>query len=336
MYGSKDDSMIDNDSISILGTGSWGNTLAYLLGQDKKIILWGRDPNKLRRLIRTRRFKKPIKLKYPDNVILTNNLRDVLESRIIINTISLKGMDDVFSELAKFKPSTSHILVNGSKGIDSINLQTPSEIMDKYLPENPKAVISGPNLAKELIKAKPMVTEVASKDLEIAKLVQEKISSSSLRVYTNNDVKGVELCAALKNVIAIAAGICDALKLGESAKASLIARGLHEMRIFISAYGGKIETILGPAGVGDLIATCASNLSRNHRVGFFLAEGKKLKDIINQLGEVAEGINTTHAVYKIALEKNIDMPIVFQIKKLLDGEITAVDAVLSLMNRPIK
>lgn len=328
--------MINKDSISILGTGSWGNTLAYLLGQDRKIILWGHDPKKLRRLMRTRRFKKPIKLKYPDNIVLTNDLRDILESQIIINTISLKGMDNVFSEIAKFKPSSEHIFVNGSKGIDSINLQTPTEIMDKYLPENPKAVISGPNLAKELIKAKPMVTEIASKNLEIAKLIQEKISSPSLRVYTNDDVKGVELCAALKNVIAIAAGLCDALKLGESAKASLIARGLHEMKIFIASYGCKSETILGPAGVGDLIATCASNLSRNHRVGFLLAEGKKLKDIVNHLGEVAEGINTTHAVYKIAKEKNIEMPIVFQIKKLLDGEITAIDAVLSLMNRPIK
>lgn len=328
---------MDNiESISILGAGSWGNTLAFVLGQSMPVILWDHDPKRVRKSSKTRRFKKPVTLKYPDTVIITNDLNAVFQSQIIINAISLKGMEETFKKIAKLNPDLKHIFVNGSKGIDSLNLKTPVEIMNEFLPNHHKAVISGPNLAKELIRAKPMVTEVAAADLNIAKIIQEKIANPSLRVYTNSDVKGVELCAALKNVIAIAAGASDALKLGDSAKASLITRGLHEMGRFLSLYGAKAETLMGPAGIGDLIATCSSNLSRNYRVGYHLAEGQKLSKIIRDLGEVAEGINTAHAVYQIAHEKGIEMPIVEQIKKLLDDEINAVEAVLSLMKRPSK
>ncbi len=328
---------MDNiESISILGAGSWGNTLAFVLGQNMPVILWDHDSKRVRKINKTRRFKKPVTLKYPDNVVISDDLSTIFQSRIIINAISLKGMEETFKKISQLNPSLEHIFVNGSKGIDSQNLKTPIEIMNEFLPKHPKAVISGPNLAKELIKAKPMVTEVAALDLNVAKLVQEKIANASLRVYINSDVKGVELCGALKNVIAIAAGASDALKLGDSAKASLITRGLHEMGRFLSLYGGKTETLMGPAGIGDLIATCSSNLSRNYRVGYHLAEGQKLTKIIRDLGEVAEGINTTNAVYQISHDKNIEMPIVEQIKKLLDGEASAVDAVLSLMKRPSK
>jgi glycerol-3-phosphate dehydrogenase (NAD(P)+) len=327
---------LPSEQISIIGAGSWGNTLAFLLGQQQKVILWDHNPSRVRIMNKTRRFKKPIKHKYPDNVLITSNLGDVLDSRIIINAVSLKGMAEVFANLKMIGLRKDHILVSASKGIDSTNLKTPTEIIDSFCPDNPKAVISGPNLARELIKGQPMVTEVAAHDPEIASLVQEKILSATLRVYINNDVKGVELCGALKNVIAIAAGCSDGLKLGESAKASLITRGLKEMGIFLKLYGCKSETLLGPAGVGDLVATCSSNLSRNYRVGFLLTEGKKLDWIIEKLGEVAEGVNTTHAVYKICQENNLEMPIVEEIKKLLDDEITPVDAVLNLMKRPIK
>ena len=319
-----------------MGTGAWANTLAFLLGQTYPVILWSHCEKKARRIAKTRRFKKPATLKYPDKVKISSDLRELFFSKIIINAISLKGMEQTYQKIAQLDISDEHIFVNGSKGIDALNLQTPLEIIEQYLPNNPRAVISGPNLAKELIQAKPMITEVAAEDIEIAKIIQARLANPSLRIYTNNDVKGVELCGALKNVIAIAAGACDALDLGESAKASLISRGLIEMGRFLELYGGKQETLLGPAGVGDLVATCSSYLSRNYRVGYYLSKGKKLEDIVKKLGEVAEGVNTTHAVYKIAHEKNLEMPIVEQIKLLLDGEKNAVDAVLSLMQRPSK
>lgn len=328
--------MPEKEQISILGSGSWGNTLAYLLGQNQKVILWDRDIGRVRRANKTRRFKKPVTKKYPDNVVITSKLEDALESRIIINCVSLKGMAEVFSNIAALKPNKDKVFVNASKGIDSINLKTPTEIIQTFCKHVTVAVISGPNLAKELIEGQPMVTEVAAQDSKIAELLRDQLISPTLRVYTNTDIKGVELCGALKNVIAIAAGASDALKLGESAKASLITRGLKEMGDFLKLYNCKSETLLGPAGIGDLIATCSSSLSRNYRVGFSLAEGKKLDQIMNKLGEVAEGVNTATAVHKICIEKDIQLPIVEQIYRLVTGEITAVDAVLCLMQRPVK
>lgn len=328
--------MPEKEQITILGSGSWGNTLAFLLGQNQKVILWDRNPGRVRRANKTRRFKKPVTKKYPDNVIITERLDEALESRIIINCISLKGMAEVFSNIATLQPGKDKVFVNASKGIDSINLQTPTEIIKKFCKNVNVAAISGPNLAKELIEGQPMVTEVAAKDNETVELLREQLVSPTLRVYTNTDIKGVELCGALKNVIAIAAGVSDSLKLGESAKASLITRGLKEMGDFLKLYNCKSETLLGPAGVGDLIATCSCNLSRNHKVGFSLGEGKKLDQIIAKLGEVAEGVNTAKAVHKICLEKDIQLPIFEQIYKLVEGEATAVEAVLSLMQRPVK
>ncbi len=324
------------EQISILGSGSWGNSLAFLFGQTHRIILWDRNSQRVRRLCKTRRFKKPIRQKYPDNVIITNDLDLAMQSRIVINAISLKGMMEVFAEIQKLKPSEDVIFVNASKGIDSNTLQTPSEIIHSFLPKNPQAVLSGPNLSRELIKGKPMVTEVASYDAKVAELVQNTLNNPSLRVYSNDDLKGVELCGALKNVIAIASGCSDALKLGESAKASLITRGLKEIGYLLEHYNCKADTLLGPAGVGDLIVTCSSDLSRNYRVGYLLAEGKKLQDIVKNLGEVAEGINTAYAVYKICQEENLQLPIVEQVKKLLDGQVTGVEVVINLMSRPIK
>lgn len=327
---------MNKEQITILGSGSWGNTLAYLLGQNQKVVLWDRDAGRVRRANKTRRFKKPVTKKYPDNVVITNKLEEALESKIIVNCISLKGVAEVFSNISVFQSKKDQVFVNASKGIDSINLQTPTEIIQSFCKNVTVAAISGPNLAKELIEGQPMVTEVAAKKPEIAELIREQIASPTLRVYVSTDIKGLELCGALKNVIAIAAGASDSLKLGESAKASLITRGLKEMGEFLKLYGCKEETLLGPAGVGDLIATCSGALSRNYRVGFYLAEGKRLNQIISKLGEVAEGVNTAKAIHKICLEKNIQLPIVEQIYKLVEGEISAVDAVISLMKRPVK
>lgn len=326
----------EKKTISILGSGAWANTLAFLLGQQNNVILWDRNPTRLRQRLKTRRFKKPVKRKYPDNVTLTDDLKLILKSKLVISAISLKGMQDVFTQIRDLKPAEDIVFLNASKGIDSQNLKTPTEIIHEFCPDNHVAVISGPNLAKELIDGMPMVTEVACQDDAIACMIQEYLNSPSLRVYRNTDVKGVELCGAIKNVMAIAAGCADALKLGVSAKASLITRGLHEIGVFLDAYDCSQKSLMGPAGIGDLVATCSSNLSRNYRVGYYLAEGKKLEKIIEKLGEVAEGVNTTRAVHKICQEKNIQMPICEQIYMLIEGEVTAVGAGMTLMSRPVK
>lgn len=323
------------NSIAILGSGAWANTLAFLLGQNHYVVLWDHNASRVRRALKTRRFKKPITQKYPDNVKITNDLTDTLKCQVIINAVSLKGMAEVFGKLCLLKPDERIIFLNAAKGIDAENLKTPSEIIRTFFDKNPISVISGPNLAKELIKGKPMVTEIACADKEIAKFLQTEFNNPSLRIYTNSDVKGVELCGALKNVMAIAAGASDSLGLGESAKASLITRGLNEIGEFLKFYGCDQKTLLGPAGVGDLVATCSSQLSRNYRVGYFLAEGKKLEDIQRKLGEVAEGVNTANAVNKIIEDNNLSMPICTQIYKVINGEYSAVDALLNLMKRPV-
>lgn len=322
--------------IGILGAGAWANTLAYLLGQEHKIILWDRNHGRVRRANKTRRFKKPITQKYPDNVTLSSDISDLGQTDIIINAIPLGAMHEVILQLALRNIDPKIILINASKGISTQDLKTPSEIIKEFLPSNPIAVISGPNLAKELIQGKPMVTEIASADINIANQLREILLSPTFRVYANSDLKGVELCAALKNIIAIASGASDALKLGESAKASLITRGLHEIGKILELYKCQSSTLLGPAGLGDLIATCSSPLSRNYRVGFALAEGKKLENIIKHLGEVAEGVNTTIAVRKISKENNLELPIMTEVYKIINQEISAVDAVLNLMRRPLK
>jgi len=326
---------IKKDKIGILGTGSWGNTLAFLLGQTKEVVIWDRDPERVRKVSKTKRFKKPLNQRYPDQVHVTADLRDLFDCQIIINAISLKGMKNVFRKLKEAGLAKEVILINGSKGVEPDTLKTPTEIIGASCPNNPIAVISGPNLAKEMMRGKPMLTVVASSDPKVCKIIQDLLMGPTLRVYTSDDIKGVELAGAFKNIIAIAAGCIDGLELGESAKASLITRGLAEMNIFVSAFGGKAETTLSPAGIGDLVATCNSELSRNHKVGYFLAKAKKLNQIIDSLGEVAEGVNTTHAVYRICQEKNLQLPIVEQVKEIIDENSTAVEAVLNLMNRPV-
>jgi len=322
-------------SIAILGSGAWANTLAFLFGQNNFVTLWDHNNSRVRRANKTRRFKKPITQKYPDNIAITNELADVLKCQIIINAVSLKGMAEVFGKLCLLKPSKNIIFLNAAKGIDAENLKTPSEIIKTFCPENEVAVLSGPNLAKELIKGKPMVTEIACNNKEIAIELQQILNTPSLRIYINADLKGVELCGALKNVIAIAAGASDALGLGESAKASLITRGTNEIGKFLKHYHCDETTLLGPAGIGDLVATCSSSLSRNYRVGYFLAQGKKIEDIQKKIGETAEGVNTTNAVHKIIQEENLSMPICNEIYKVINNEINSVDALLNLMKRPL-
>jgi glycerol-3-phosphate dehydrogenase (NAD(P)+) len=327
---------MDKLIIGILGAGSWGNTLAFLFAQNHKIILWDRDESKIRRLNKTRRFKRPSEQRYPDNVSFSSDLSTFKKADFIINAISLKGIEEVFLKLKNTEIPEDVIFINGSKGVDLKTLKTPSEIISGIFPKNPVAVLSGPNLAKELIKGKPMVTEIASEDIEIAKKIRKQLLNPTLRIYVSSDVKTIELCGAVKNIIAIAAGCSDGLELGASAKASLITRGLDEISRFVALYKGDPKTLMGAAGIGDLIATCSSDLSRNYRVGFYLSKGKPLDEIKNTLGEVAEGINTCFAVYQICQEHRLELPIVTQIKRVLNNEITTVEAVLNLMNRPLQ
>ena len=299
-------------SVAILGTGAWGSALSTLAAANGyQVKVWSR------RSCQT----------------LTEVVKDV---DVIISAVSMKGVRDIISQLQLVKISPETILVTATKGLDAQTTCTPSQILQKAFLENPVAVLSGPNLSKEIQRGLPAATVVASKIDSAAQMVQLIFSSYRFRVYTNQDPLGVELGGTLKNVIAIAAGVCDGLELGTNAKAALVTRGLTEMVRVGTDWGAKQETFYGLSGLGDLLATCNSPLSRNYQVGYQLAIGKKLPEIIEDLEGTAEGVNTTEVLVRRARVQKISIPITEQVYRLLQAEISPEQALWELMQRDVK
>ncbi|WP_048323006.1 NAD(P)H-dependent glycerol-3-phosphate dehydrogenase, partial [Crocosphaera watsonii] len=222
------------------------------------------------------------------------------------------------------------------KGLETKTLLTPSQIWQKSFPSHPVVVLSGPNLSKEIQQRLPAATVVASEDVVAAAKVQEIFSSDIFRVYSNQDPIGTELGGTLKNVMAIASGVCDGLQLGTNAKSALLTRALPEMIRIGTELGASRETFFGLSGLGDLIATCYSPLSRNYRVGYGLSEGKTLEQILIELGSTAEGINTANVLIELAQKHRIAIPISRQVYQLINGETTPQEAVKELMARDLK
>jgi glycerol-3-phosphate dehydrogenase (NAD(P)+) len=248
----------------------------------------------------------------------------------------MSGVSPVVAQLQSLPLSPDTIVITAKKGLDITTTRTPSQLWQAAFPSNSVVVLSGPNLSKEIKQGLPAATVVASADATAAKVVQQAFSSSNFRVYTNPDPLGVELGGTLKNVMAIAAGTCDGLQLGTNAKAALLTRGLAEMiRVGID-WGAKAETFYGLSGLGDLLATCNSSLSRNYQVGYQLAQGKTLSEILAHLEGTAEGVNTTSVLVERANRQGISVPITYQVYRLLQGEITPQAAVETLMLRDTK
>jgi glycerol-3-phosphate dehydrogenase (NAD(P)+) len=235
--------------------------------------------------------------------------------------------------------SPEMIFVSATKGLDTERLMRMSEIIESVVSRkfSPRlAVLSGPSFAREVARGDPTAIVVASKDREAAQLVQKEFSSKVLRLYTSTDVAGVELGGAVKNVIAIAAGVLEGLGLGYNPAAALITRGLAEITRLASACGGKRETMAGLAGMGDLVLTCTGALSRNRTVGVELGKGRKLASIIGSMRMVAEGVKTTQATVALAAKSGIEMPITQQVNRILEGEISPRGALAELMDRALK
>jgi glycerol-3-phosphate dehydrogenase (NAD(P)+) len=304
--------MSSSPNITIIGAGAWGTTLAYLLEQaNHSYRIWSRRSEK--------------------------TLAEVVEDAdMIISAISMKGVRPVIEQLQKIKLKDQGIIVTATKGLDPDTTHTPSQIWQEAFPSHPLVVLSGPNLAKEIKSGLPAATVVSSKDNQAAELVQTMLASDLLRVYVNNDPIGTELGGTLKNVMAIASGVCDGLKLGTNAKAALLTRALPEMIRVGRHLGASIETFFGLSGLGDLLATCDSPLSRNYQVGVGLAEGKSLAEILENLEGTAEGVNTTNVLIYLANQEKIPVPIAYQVYLLLKGKITAQEAVQALMARELK
>jgi glycerol-3-phosphate dehydrogenase (NAD(P)+) len=304
--------MTNLKSVVILGAGAWGTTLTQLVSANgHQVRIWSR--------------RSELKL------------APALENAdIIVSAISMKGVPDVIPQLQEIKLPDKTIFVTATKGLDTHTACTPSQILQLAFPNHPVVVLSGPNLSKEIDSGLPSATVVASHSATAAESVQLVFSSPRFRVYTNLDPLGVELGGTLKNVIAIAAGACDGLQLGTNAKAALVTRGLTEMvRIGVSL-GAKAETFYGLSGLGDLLATCNSSLSRNYQVGYQLACGKTLPEILTELQGTAEGVNTCSVLITRAVVQNISMPITEQVYRVLQSESTPIQALEELMLRNIK
>ncbi|QKQ75252.1 NAD(P)H-dependent glycerol-3-phosphate dehydrogenase [Nostoc sp. TCL240-02] len=304
--------MTNSKSVAILGAGAWGASLANLAAANgHQVRVWSRQGSQ--------------------------TLQTVLEdAQIILSAISMIGVRDVASQVQSFLLSPETIFVTATKGLDPQTTCTPSQIWQTVFPNHAVVVLSGPNLSKEIQLELPAATVVASNIPRAAEVVQLVFSSHRFRVYTNPDPLGVELGGTLKNVIAIAAGVCDGLHLGTNAKAALVTRGLTEMVRIGNDWGAKTETFYGLSGLGDLLATCNSPLSRNYQVGYQLAGGKTLKETLANLQGTAEGVNTCQVLMQRAKQQNIPVPITEQVYRLLQGEITPRQALDELMLRDIK
>jgi len=278
--------------ISVIGAGAWGSALYSAIKQKNS------------NAVITSRTKK--------NIEGFVSLEEALKYQYILISIAAQSIKEF---LSKVDLSSKKILV-ASKGIDNEKLKFLNEIFEEYVPKENLAFISGPSFAKEVKENKPTALVIASKNMKLADEFK-KFFPSFLKIYTDSDVEGVEVAGAYKNVIAIASGICEGLNLGSNAKAALLARGLVEMDRFGEFFGAKKDTFLGVAGAGDLFLTANSVMSRNYRVGLNLAKGKHLDEILSDLGEVAEGVYTTKAIYKLSQKYNIYTPISDEVYKII-------------------
>lgn len=325
--------------LTVLGAGCWGLTLTWLLTNNfEKVTVWGRDVDISDELRTKKSVKKPIEIQLQDKVEVTSDLeKAVLDADIILLVVATSGIREVCKNLAKIGLKKHQILVNTSKGLELPSLMRMSEVMKEELPDANIAILSGPTLAKEVLAGCPTAASVACENMEIAKYVQEKLTvPSKFRLYTNDDVIGVELGGSLKNVIAIASGFAGALNLGDNCKGALLTRGMAEIVRISVALGAKPATLYGLSGMGDLIATCSSPLSRNYTVGSMIGKGKKINDILSELGSVAEGVKTSKALCELAKKLNLEVPVSAAIYEAVYTEITPQEVLDKLMNRKLK
>lgn len=322
--------------LAVIGAGSWGITLTWLLSNNfDNVALWGRNIKAPEHFLQT---QLPSEIQFKQNVEITSNIENaVKDADIILLVVATCGIRDVCQQLKKLNISENQILVNASKGIELSTLNRMSEVIAQELPFHKIVTLSGPNLAKEIAKGLPTAAVAAHEDIKVAEFVRDKFNvSGKFRLYANTDVAGVELGGSLKNVIAIASGFVDAMNLGYNARGAILTRGLAEIVRISVTLGANPSTLYGLSGIGDLIATCSSPLSRNYQVGYSLGQGKKLDKILSELGAVAEGVKTTKAICDLAKKLNIEAPVSNVIYEAIYTEISPLEVIDKLMNRQLK
>lgn len=334
-------SAVDSLAIGVVGAGSWGTALANLLAvKGYPIDLWVFEPEvkeQIEKEHQNKIFLPDITLS--ENIRPTNDIREAVKDKdIVLIVVPSHVMRETAGLMAEhLSPST--ILITASKGIENKTHMTMLGVLKDVLnpiSDDQLVVLSGPSFAREVALLLPSVVAVGSSDADNAKLIQHVFATPQFRVYTNDDPIGMEVGGAIKNVVAIAAGICDGLGLGLNARAALITRGLTEMKRLGESFGANPHTFAGLAGVGDLMLTCTGNLSRNHTVGVQLGEGKTLDDILKEMRMVAEGVKTTRSVYNLSHNIGVELPICNEVYRILFENQDPSSSISRLMTRTLK
>ncbi len=317
--------------VAVLGGGSWGTTMGSLLAPRHQTTLWARDPEVARAV--EIEHANPVYLPgfaLPDALHATSELEEATSSAdLLIVGVPTSGFRRVLEDAKPYvRPWVP--VVSLAKGLERGTLLRMTEVIKEVLPGHPAAALTGPNIAREILERKAAASVVASEDLDVACEIQKVVTRGVFRVYVNQDVVGCEICGALKNVVAIAAGIAQGLGVGDNTRAAVMSRGLAELTRIGVAMGAEPMTFLGLAGVGDLIATCMSPYSRNRAVGEQLGKGRRLDDILSDMKMVAEGVNTAVLVLELAERHGMEMPICTMIDRIVKGEIGPEDAYFGL------
>lgn len=326
------------EKISIIGAGSWGSALAILLADHGlPITLWGHNSNVVEEINTLHRNSAYLpEIAMPANVRATSDLADALEAPLIFMVTPSKAVRSIAGMLAALSPKPRTIIVSCTKGIEHGSGKLMSEVIGECLPECRLAVLSGPNLALEIARRIPAASVIGSAFEDILEPLQQVLSVKGFRPYTSDDVMGIQLGGALKNIFAIAAGVSDGFKMGDNAKAALVTRSLAEMTRLGVALGGRKETFFGLSGVGDLMATCFSKQSRNRLFGERLGRGEKPAQIIESMRMVAEGVPTTLSAWDCAKRFGIEAPVTQEIHSVLYEDKSLLEAMAGLMERPPK
>ncbi len=328
-------------TVATIGAGTWGTALSFsLAGLGHQVRLWAYEKEVVESILARREnclFLPGIHL--PESVTPTNDLAAALEgAEIVVTVMPSHVCREIYTRMLP-NLGSEMVFVSATKGLETETRMRMSEVIRDVVERSfePRlTVLSGPSFALEVARGDPTAVVVASTDRECAKLVQSAFSSRTLRLYTSTDVVGVELGGAVKNVIAIAAGVVEGLQLGHNPTAALITRGLAEMIRLACACGARRDTLAGLAGMGDLVLTCTGDLSRNRQVGIELGRGRKLPEIIGSMRTVAEGVKTTGATVALAIRHGIEMPITQQIHRILEGQVSPLEAIRELMERTLK
>lgn len=321
-------------NIVVLGSGSWGTALSILLSKNgHDVTLWAFKEEEAKNISSCRENKEYLpSVKIPDNITVTYNINAVQNADMIVLAVPSKFVRDTVMNFCKYV-NDKKLIVNVSKGLEESTLLRLSQVIKDVIPYCNVAVLSGPSHAEEVGRELATACVASSEDIEVAREVQSIFMNSVFRVYTNPDIIGVELGGALKNLIALAAGISDGIGYGDNTKAALMTRGMAEISRLGIAMGAQAETFSGLSGIGDLIVTCTSMHSRNRRAGILLGQGKTLEETLQEVHMVVEGVNTAKAAYDLSMKYNVKMPITKEIYDVVFKGKNTKEAVKNLMTR---